>query len=115
MRICFTLQVEPALIPEYRARHAAVWPRMLEEIAAAGRRDYSLFLREDGLLVGVYEVDDPATADAHLAASAVAAEWEADMQRLFAGLEGRPDQSATQLEEIFHLETQLAAARDRGI
>jgi L-rhamnose mutarotase len=27
-RICFTLQVDPARLEEYRRRHAAVWPEM---------------------------------------------------------------------------------------
>jgi L-rhamnose mutarotase len=33
------------------------------------------------------------------------------MGRFFVGLEGRPDQAATALTEIFHLSDQLAAAR----
>ena len=28
-RICFTLQIDPGRIDEYRRRHAAVWPEML--------------------------------------------------------------------------------------
>jgi L-rhamnose isomerase/sugar isomerase len=43
---------------EYVERHRAVWPEMLQAIADAGRRNYSLFLRDDGLLVGYYETDD---------------------------------------------------------
>ncbi len=31
------------------------------------------------------------------------------MGRFFVGLEGRPDQAATSLTEVFHLEDQLAA------
>ncbi|MCL2732673.1 MAG: L-rhamnose mutarotase, partial [Actinomycetia bacterium] len=40
-RVCFRLRVRPDRIAEYRARHAAVWPEMLREIAASGRRNYS--------------------------------------------------------------------------
>jgi L-rhamnose mutarotase len=108
-RICFQLQIRPELLGEYLERHSPVWPEMLEEIAAAGRRNYSLFLGEGGRLIGYYECDDDLAAQAYLAASPVAARWEAEMGRFFVGLDGRPDQAATSLTEVFHLEDQLAA------
>lgn len=109
-RVCFSLQVQPDLLDEYVARHTPVWPEMLAEIAASGRRNYSLFLGEGGRLIGYYEVDDDDAAQAYLAASPVAARWEAEMARFFVGLEGRPDQAATPLTEIFNLHDQLAAS-----
>lgn len=110
VRVCFSLQVRPERLDEYLARHTPVWPEMLAEIAAAGRRNYSLFLGEGGRLIGYYETDDDAAAQAYLAASEVAARWEAEMAPFFVGLDGRPDQAATALTEVFHLEDQLAAA-----
>jgi L-rhamnose mutarotase len=109
-RVCFSLQIRPDLLDEYIARHTPVWPEMLAEIAASGRRNYSLFLGEGGRLIGYYEVDDDAAAQAYLAASPVAARWEPEMARFFVGLEGRPDQAATPLTEVFNLHDQLAAA-----
>lgn len=109
-RVCFSLQVQPDLLDEYIARHTPVWPEMLAEIAASGRRNYSLFLAEGGRLIGYYEVDDDDAAQAYLAASPVAARWEAEMARFFVGLEGRPDQAAAPLTEIFNLHDQLAAS-----
>ena len=109
-RVCFQLQVAPDLLDEYIERHTPVWPEMLAEIAASGRRNYSLFLGDGGRLIGYYETDDDAAAQAYLAASAVAARWEAEMGRFFVGLEGRPDQAATPLTEVFNLEAQLASA-----
>ena len=109
-RVCFELTVSPSRQGEYRERHAAVWPRMLAEIEASGRRNYSLFLRPDGQLIGYYETDDPAASDAYLAASAIASEWEREMAPFFLHLDGRPDQGATVLTEIFNLADQLAAA-----
>ena len=110
-RVCFQLQVRPELLDEYIARHTPVWPEMLEEIAAAGRRNYSLFLGEGGRLIGYYETDDDEAAQAYLAQSEVAARWEAEMGRFFTGLDGRPDQAATALTEVFNLHDQLTAAR----
>lgn len=108
-RVCFQLRVDPDRLGEYRRRHAAVWPEMLREIAASGRRNYSLFLRPDGLLIGYYETDSVERADAYLAESRIAALWEVHMAELFVGQDGRADQAATTLEEVFHLEDHLAA------
>lgn len=114
-RVAFQLQVKPELLPEYLARHTPVRPEMLREIAAAGRRDYSLFLGSGGVLFGYYETDDDAAAQAHLAASPIAARWEAEMSRFFVDLDGRPDQAATPLAEVFHLENQLAAVGETAL
>ena len=108
-RVCFQLQVKADRLAEYRERHAAVWPDMLRAIEASGRRNYSLFLRDDGLLIGYYEVDDDAAAQAALAGDPRTVAWEAEMADFFVALEGRPDQGAPRLAEVFHLEDQLAA------
>ena len=112
-RVCFELQVRPELIDEYVERHAAVWPTMLRAIERSGRRNYSLFLREDGMLIGYYEVDDDAASSRALALDPDTAEWEAEAARFFVSLDGdRPDQGAPRLREVFHLEDQLAALPD---
>ena len=109
-RVCFQLQVDPARLDEYRERHAAVWPDMLRAIEASGRRNYSLFLRDDGLLIGYYEVDDDEAAQASLANDPRTAPWEAEMAEFFIALDGaRPDQGTPRIPEVFHLEDQLAA------
>ncbi|SBS72336.1 L-rhamnose mutarotase [uncultured Microbacterium sp.] len=109
-RVCFQLQVKPELLDEYLARHSPVRAEMLAEIAASGRRNYSLFLGDGGRLIGYYEADDDDAAQAYLAASEVATRWEAEMAPFFVGLDGRPDQAATPLTEIFHLHDQLTAS-----
>jgi L-rhamnose mutarotase len=107
-RVCFQLHVRPERLDEYVARHAAVWPEMLREIEAAGRRNYSLFLAPGGMLIGYYETDDDKSGQDSLAASSVAARWEAEMAEFFVDIPGRPDQNALPLREIFNLEAQLA-------
>ena len=107
-RVCFQLQVRPDRLAEYRERHAAVWPEMLQAIVESGRSNYSLFLREDGLLIGYYETEDDAASQRRLADDPRTAAWESEMARFFVALDGRPDQGATQLPEIFNLEAQLA-------
>src|SRR3954469_24738309 len=90
-RVCFTLQVRPDRLVEYRARHAAVWPEMLRGLRDAGWHDYQLFLREDGLLVGTLVTDDLAAAQAAMEATSINATWQADMAAFFDLPDGRPD------------------------
>lgn len=109
-RIAFQLQIAPGMTAAYIARHSPVWPEMLAEIAASGRRNYSIFLGEEGRLFGYYETDDDDAARAYLAASPVAARWEASMAEFFVGLDGRADQAAQNLTEVFNLHDQLTAS-----
>jgi L-rhamnose mutarotase len=110
MRVCFQLQVRPDRIDEYRRRHAAVWPEMLRALADTGWHNYSLFLRDDGLLIGYVETPSIAQAQAGMAATEVNARWQAEMSEFFDDLEGlAPDEGFLVLEEVFHLEDQLAA------
>jgi len=108
-RYCFLLQVRPELLAEYRERHAAVWPEMLQALHDTGWRNYSLFARDDGLLVGYVEADDLAAAQEAMARTPVNARWQAEMSRFFVGLAGRgPDESFLLLDEVFNLDDQLA-------
>jgi L-rhamnose mutarotase len=104
-RICFTLQVKPDRLEEYRRRHAPVWREMLEALRDAGWRDYSLFLRADGLLVGTLLVDDFAAVQAAMGATEVNTRWQAEMAEFFDA--GRPDHAMQVLPEVFNLERQL--------
>ncbi|MEU0838672.1 L-rhamnose mutarotase [Streptomyces sp. NPDC005962] len=103
-RVCFLLKVRQERLAEYRERHEAVWPEMLEALSAAGWHNYSLFLREDGLLVGYLETEDFAAAQAAMAATDVNARWQAEMAGFFEELDGaKPDEAMTPLTEVFHL------------
>ena len=111
-RVCFWLQVRPDRLEEYAERHAAVWPDMLAALAATGWHNYSLFLREDGLLIGYLETPDLQAALAGMEDTEVNARWQAEMAEFFEDLGGaRPDTGFTQLREVFHLEDQLGPSR----
>ncbi len=105
MRYCFLLQVRPDRLAEYRERHRAVWPEMLAALRDTGWRNYSLHVRDDGLLVGYVECDDLAAAQAAMAATDVNGRWQAEMAPFFTG--GRPDESFLVLDEVFSLDDQL--------
>jgi L-rhamnose mutarotase len=103
-RVCFLLRVRPDRLDEYTARHREVWPEMLDALQAAGWRNYSLFLREDGLLVGYLETEDFAAAQAAMEATDVNARWQAEMAPFFELGDGeRPDTGLERLTEIFHV------------
>ena len=109
-RVCFTLQVRPDRLEEYRERHAAVWPEMLVALRDTGWHDYQLFLREDGLLVGTLVTDDLAAAQTAMEQTAVNAAWQADMAAFFDLPDGRPDRGMHVLDLVFDLDAQLTAA-----
>ena len=103
-RVCFLLQVRPDRLDEYRSRHEHVWPEMLAALRETGWRNYSLFLRDDGLLVGYFETPDLSAALAGMEGREVNARWQAEMASFFVDLDGkRPDESFLRLQEVFHL------------
>ncbi|MFC6063443.1 L-rhamnose mutarotase [Streptomyces ochraceiscleroticus] len=104
-RVCFLLKVRRERLDEYRERHADVWPEMLAALSASGWHNYSLFLREDGLLVGYLETEDFAAAQEAMAATDVNARWQAEMAPFFEALDGaQPDEAMRPLTEVFHLD-----------
>ncbi|WP_020660477.1 L-rhamnose mutarotase [Amycolatopsis benzoatilytica] len=110
-RYCFCLQVKPDRLEEYAERHRAVWPEMRAALAECGWRNYSLFLREDGLLIGYVEADDLAAAQAAMERTEVNARWQAEMAAFFTGSgEHRPDENLWLLNEVFHLDGKRESA-----
>src|SRR3954471_2344300 len=98
-RVCFELRVRADRLDEYRERHRAVWPEMLAALRDAGWTNYSLFLREDGMLIGYCETDDFEAAQRAMEATEVNARWQAEMAPLFErGL------SFDRLAEVFPLD-----------
>jgi L-rhamnose mutarotase len=104
-RVCFLARVRPDRLEEYRAAHRAVWPEMTAALAEAGWANYTLFLTEDGLLIGYLETDDFDAARQRMEQAGVNARWQAEMAPFFAGLgDQRPDKGFRRIPEIFHLD-----------
>ena len=94
--MCFQLQVRPDRLEEYTARHSAVWPEMLRALSSTGWHNYSLFLREDGLLIGYFETPDLQAALDGMDATEVNGRWQAEMAEFFVDLgDARPDTGFT--------------------
>src|SRR5918992_481714 len=104
-RVCFLLRVRTDRLPEYRQWHRAVWPEMLDALRDAGWRNYSLFLDDEGLLVGYLETEDFKAALRRMDEADVNARWQAGMAPFFELPAGaRPDTGLTRLGEVFHLD-----------
>jgi L-rhamnose mutarotase len=103
-RVCFILHVKKDRLEEYKERHKAVWPEMLAALSATGWHNYSLFLRDDGMLVGYVETPDFQKALSGMAALEVNARWQAEMRDFFEDPAGRnADEQMRPLEHVFFL------------
>lgn len=105
-RVGFLLKVKQDRIEEYKEHHQAVWPEMLDALRRTGWHNYSLFMREDGLLFGYFETPDSfGSALEGMSREEVNARWQKLMAAYFEDLGGsQADESMVELEEVFHLD-----------
>lgn len=102
-RIGFRMRLRPGAEPEYRRRHAAVWPELLDDLRAAGARNYSIFL--DGQdLFGYLEVDDFERFRTAIAASEANVRWQPEMTALIDPLTDPATGFHRRMDEVFRLD-----------
>ncbi len=105
-RVGFMLKVRPDRLEEYQARHASVWPEMLDALRRTGWHNYTIFTRGDGLLFGYFETPESFQAALDgMAREEVNTRWQDYMAPFFENLTGEhADQSMLELREVFHLD-----------
>jgi L-rhamnose mutarotase len=105
-RVGFLLKVKPEKIDEYKAHHTQVWPEMLDALRRTGWGNYSLFMRDDGLLFGYFETPDSFQAALDgMSREEINTRWQAFMAPYFEGVGGtHADQMMEELVEVFHLD-----------
>ncbi|HEX6288366.1 MAG TPA: L-rhamnose mutarotase [Herpetosiphonaceae bacterium] len=105
-RVGFMLKVRQDRLDEYKRHHENVWPEMLAALRGAGWHNYSLFVRDDGLLFGYFETPDSLqAAQARMAEQAINTRWQEFMAPYFESPNNaRPDEMFVELQEIFHLD-----------
>ncbi len=105
-RVGFLLKVKESMMEEYKKHHENVWPEMQDALKRAGWHNYTLFIRDDGLIFGYFETPvDFQTALDKIAQEEVNPRWNAFMEPYFENLGGQlVDQSMVELEEYFHLD-----------
>ena len=78
---------------------------MTAALREAGWANYTLFLDDDGLLIGYLETDDFDAARQRMEQAGVNTRWQAQMAPFFAEIgDQRPDEGFRQITEIFHLD-----------
>ncbi|NBE06044.1 L-rhamnose mutarotase [Paragemmobacter ruber] len=101
-KYAFRMRLNPGMEEEYRRRHDAIWPDLVDLLRAAGVEDYSIHLdRETNLLFGVlWRRADHGMAD--LPAHPVMKRWWAHMADI---METKPDLEpvAVPLVTLFHM------------
>jgi L-rhamnose mutarotase len=103
-RVGFQFKVGKDRLVEYKEHHKNVWPEMLEALRETGWHNYTLFMREDGLIFGYFETDeDLGTAQAKMAVKEVNTRWQ-ELMSSFMDANTRPDETFVELEEYFHLD-----------
>ncbi len=102
-RVGFTMRLLPGQEAEYRRRHAAVWPEMLDALKVAGCRDYTIFIHGSDLFAYLV-VDDFAAFRVSMAAAPINERWQAEMAALIDPLTDPTTGFHQRLEEIFHLD-----------
>lgn len=105
-RIGFQLKVRADKLEEYKKHHRQVWPEMLAALQEAGWHNYSLFVRDDGLLFGYFETPlSLQAAQAQMAQQEINTRWQEFMAPFFESPDNaRPDEMFLELTEIFHLD-----------
>ena len=103
-RVGFQFRVRPDRLAAYKEQQKHVWPKMLDALRESGWHNYTLFMREDGLIFGYFETEETlAAAQAKMAAKDVNTRWQEFMSS-FVDANDRPDETFVELNEYFHLD-----------
>lgn len=104
-RVGFLLKVKQNLIEEYKRRHRDVWPEMLDALRRSGWHNYSLFMRDDGMLFGYFETPESFQAALDgMSEEEVNERWQEEMAPFFEGTGAHADHLMEELIEVFHLD-----------
>ena len=100
------IRLQPEVIAEYKRIHAAVWPEVLQAIAASHIRNYTIFLKEpENLLFAYWEYHgtDFAADLAKMARVPRMRDWWAITDPMQVPFETRkPGEWWARMENVFH-------------
>jgi L-rhamnose mutarotase len=102
-RVAFLLRLRPGTEEAYDQAHAAVWPEMLALLKRAGISEYSIFRREQ-LLILTMQVEDFEETWARIEADPVNTRWQEAMAPYFAPVDPlRPGERFPMMREVFYM------------
>ena len=103
-RVGFSFKVKADRLDEYKVHHQNVWPEMLAALRETGWHDYTLFVRDDGLVFGYFETPHSLEqAQSLMAAKEVNTRWQ-EFMAPYMEANARPDETFQEWEEVFHLD-----------
>ena len=102
-RYAFMLRLREGAAEAYEEAHRAVWPEMLTLLKSAGISEYSIYRRDDLLILALRAADFEATWR-RIENDPVNLRWQETMAPFFAPLDGlRAGERFPMLEEVFYL------------
>lgn len=103
-RVAFLLRLKPGTGQAYDEAHQHVWPEMLALLKRAGITEYSIFRRDELLVLSMRVEQDFETTWRQIERDPVNARWQEAMSAYFAPLEGtRPGERFPMMREVFYL------------
>jgi len=99
----FTMKLKPGNEAEYKRRHDEIWPELSRELAAAGVRDYAIYLDPDTLTLFAHQMLTENETSDTLPSLPIVQKWWDSMAEL---MEVNPDNSpvVTPLQLMFYAE-----------
>jgi L-rhamnose mutarotase len=102
-RYAFQLRLRPGMTQAYDESHRAVWPEMLALLKSAGISEYSIYRRDNLLILTLRATDFDATWS-RIENDPINLRWQAAMAPFFESIEGlRPGERFPMMEEVFYL------------
>jgi L-rhamnose mutarotase len=103
-RLCFSFEIRPGTLAEYRKRHDEIWPELVAELKEAGLSNYSLFRLSDERIIGYVECEpDASTCFARLAHAEANTRWSKWFEEIIVSLADEQGNMHS-LQELWHLD-----------
>jgi L-rhamnose mutarotase len=102
-RYAFMLRLRPGAATAYEEAHHAVWPEMLALLKRTGISEYSIYRRDELLILALRAADFESTWQ-KIESDPINTRWQHAMAPFFAPIEGlRPGERFPMMEEVFYL------------
>ncbi len=101
-RQAFKMKLKPGQKEEYRRRHAAIWPELVNLLHEAGVSEYSIFLDEETGTLFAFQLQDGNKSSQDLGDNPIVQKWWAYMADI---MDTNPDNSPVSipLDEVFYM------------
>jgi L-rhamnose mutarotase len=102
-KLAFKMKLKPGKKAEYKSRHAAIWPELVQLLHDNGVSDYYIFLDEETSLLFAVQNQSGEKSSQDMGADPVVQKWWKYMADI---METNPDNSPVSipLEEVFYME-----------